>query len=45
MGEGLRPAVVGLAIGIACTLKLTGLLSSLLYGVEPADPLTFAGSR
>ncbi len=41
IGEGLRPALIGVAIGIAGALKLTGLLSSLLYGVKPTDPLTF----
>lgn len=39
--EGLRPALIGLAIGVAGTLKLTRLLSSLLYGVTPTDPRTF----
>ncbi len=42
IGEGLKPALAGVAIGIAGTLKLTRLLSSLLYGVKPTDPLTFA---
>ncbi len=41
IGQGLKPALAGLAIGIACAFKLTGLLSSLLYGVTPGDPLTF----
>ena len=41
VGQGLKPALAGLAIGIACAFKLTGLLSSLLYGVTPGDPLTF----
>jgi putative ABC transport system permease protein len=34
-------AVAGLGIGIAGALGLTRFLSSLLYGVKPADPLTF----
>jgi putative ABC transport system permease protein len=42
IGEGLRPALAGVAIGIVGALRLTRLLSSLLYGVRPADPLTFA---
>jgi putative ABC transport system permease protein len=42
IGEGLRPALAGVAIGIAGTVKLTRLLSSLLYGVKPTDPLTSA---
>jgi putative ABC transport system permease protein len=32
---------IGLALGIAIALSLTRLLSSLLHGVHPADPLTF----
>jgi putative ABC transport system permease protein len=42
IGRGLVPALAGLAIGIAGALRLTRLLSSLLYGVTPTDPLTFA---
>ncbi len=41
VGEGLRPAVIGVAIGIAISVKAMGLLSSLLYGLKPSDPLTF----
>jgi len=41
IGEGLRPALAGVAIGIAGALKLTRLLSSLLYGIKPTDALTF----
>jgi putative ABC transport system permease protein len=41
LGEGLRLALVGLATGLAGALVLTRLLSSLLYGVKPIDPLTF----
>jgi predicted permease len=43
--EGLRLALIGLAIGVACALLLTRALSSfshLLYGVDSSDPLTFA---
>ncbi|MGD0222954.1 MAG: ABC transporter permease [Terriglobia bacterium] len=39
--EGLRPALAGIAIGIVGALRLTRILSSLLYGIKPADPLTF----
>ena len=42
IGKGLLPALAGLAIGVAGALRLTRLLSSLLYGVSPVDPLTFA---
>jgi predicted permease len=39
--DGLRPATIGIAFGIAGALALTGLFEGLLYGVEPADPVTF----
>ena len=42
IGQGLLPALAGLAIGIAGSLRLTRLLSSFLYGVSATDPLTFA---
>ena len=31
-----------LAIGVAGALSLKGLVKSLLFGVAPADPVTFA---
>jgi predicted permease len=43
VGQGLRLALTGLAIGAAAALMLTRLLSSfshLLYGVGASDPLT-----
>ena len=39
--QGLKLTFIGLGIGIAGALSLTWLLSSLLYGVKPTDPLTF----
>jgi putative ABC transport system permease protein len=41
MGQGMFLALIGVAIGIAASLALTRFLSSLLYGVQPTDPLTF----
>lgn len=43
LGEGVRLAVVGAAIGVAAALGLTRLMASMLYGVSATDPLTFAG--
>jgi ABC-type antimicrobial peptide transport system permease subunit len=40
--QGMVPAVIGMGLGIAGALGLTRVLSSLLYGVRPDDPLTFA---
>jgi putative ABC transport system permease protein len=43
VAEGMRPTLVGLAIGLGTALALRQVLASLLYGVTAADPLTFAG--
>jgi predicted permease len=41
LGEGLKLAITGVVIGLAAAFGLTRLMSSLLYGVSPTDPLTF----
>jgi predicted permease len=41
LGEGARLAVLGVAIGIAASLALTRLMSTLLFGVSATDPVTF----
>ncbi|NNF29457.1 MAG: ABC transporter permease [Gemmatimonadetes bacterium] len=41
VGQGIRPAVWGLAVGLLASYWATGLLSSLLYGVAPRDPAVF----
>lgn len=41
-GQSLRVVVTGVAAGIAGALGLARLMASLLYGVKPLDPLTFA---
>jgi predicted permease len=41
LGEGSRLAVIGVAVGIAASLAVTRLMSSLLFGVGATDPLTF----
>jgi predicted permease len=40
--HGMRPVLVGVAIGLAGALALTRLMASLLFGVTPGDALTFA---
>jgi len=42
IGQGAWVALAGIGIGFAGALVLTRLLSDLLYGVAPADPVTFA---
>jgi predicted permease len=44
LGQGIRTAAVGVAIGIAGALALTRLMQSMLFGVTANDPLTFAGA-
>jgi putative ABC transport system permease protein len=41
--EGIRLTLLGVAIGIVAALGLTRLMSALLFGVSPTDPLTFLG--
>jgi predicted permease len=42
VGEGLRMAGIGVAIGLAASLFVTRLLQSQLYGVTTSDPFTYA---
>jgi predicted permease len=43
LGEGMLLTLIGLILGLASSLGLTRFLSSLLFGVTPTDPFTFAG--
>jgi putative ABC transport system permease protein len=40
--QGMRMTFLGMLIGLAGAFGLTRLLSGMLYGVKPGDPLTFA---
>jgi putative ABC transport system permease protein len=42
MGQGMRLALIGVAIGIAASLALTRFISTLLFGVSATDPLAFS---
>ena len=43
LGRGVRLVALGLVIGVAGSLAVTGLLQSLLVGVSRLDPLTIGG--
>ncbi len=40
--QGLRVTLAGVGVGLAVSLALTRLMQSLLFGVSPTDPATFA---
>jgi ABC-type antimicrobial peptide transport system permease subunit len=43
VGRGIALAILGVGIGIAGSLLLSRVLTSLLYGVSASSPLTLAG--
>ncbi|MCU1236540.1 MAG: hypothetical protein JWP63_4507, partial [Candidatus Solibacter sp.] len=43
VGEGMRIGIAGIAVGLAGALAVSRALSSLLFGMQARDPLTFAG--
>ncbi|HVS15982.1 MAG TPA: ADOP family duplicated permease [Thermoanaerobaculia bacterium] len=44
LAEASRPIVGGLLLGVAAAIAASRWLEAQLFGVEPTDPLTFAGS-
>lgn len=40
LGQGLKLALLGVAIGTAAAIGLTRLLTKLLFGIQPTDPAT-----
>ena len=40
--QGFTPVAVGLAVGIGAAVGASQLLGSILYGVTPTDPVTYA---
>ena len=43
LGEGLTTTAVGIVLGVIAAFALTRTIQSLLFGVTPTDPVTFAG--
>jgi putative ABC transport system permease protein len=41
IGQALRLVMVGILIGIPAALALTGVMGTLLFEIEPTDPITF----
>jgi putative ABC transport system permease protein len=41
IGQGLKLASIGVAVGVLCALGATRSLATMLYQVTPNDPLTF----
>jgi predicted permease len=42
VGQGVRLAVVGVAVGVAGAYALNGTIRGMLFGVRGTDPLTYA---
>jgi ABC-type antimicrobial peptide transport system permease subunit len=42
LAEGMAPVVAGAAAGIAGAVAATRAIRSMLYGVTPLDPVSFA---
>jgi predicted permease len=42
--ENLQVTAIGLGFGLVITLISVGLMKSLLYGLQPHDPITFAAA-
>jgi putative ABC transport system permease protein len=42
VSDGMKPILLGVALGVVAAIALSRLVASLLFGVPPTDPLTFA---
>jgi putative ABC transport system permease protein len=40
--NGMKPILLGVVIGLSAAFALSRLVASLVFGVRPTDPLTFA---
>jgi putative ABC transport system permease protein len=41
--QGMRLALIGVILGVGAAYALSRYMSTLLFGVEPRDPLVFIG--
>ena len=41
VSDGMKPILIGVAVGLAAAIALSRLVASLVFGVRPTDPLTF----
>jgi len=41
VGDGMKPILIGVAIGLTAAVALSRFVASLVFGVPPTDPLTF----
>ena len=44
VGEGLKPALAGIVIGLVAAFALGRVMTTLLFGVGPHDAVTFTGA-
>jgi len=44
VGQGLTPAVGGIAVGLAIAAAMSGAIKSMLFGVAPLDPWTLVAA-
>jgi putative ABC transport system permease protein len=42
--QTMRPVVIGAVIGVAAASAVSRILSSVLFGVSPADPVGLGGA-
>jgi len=43
VGHGMKLTLAGVLLGVVCGLVLTRFMRSLLFGISPTDPMSFAG--
>jgi predicted permease len=42
--QGMRVAIIGIALGMAASFSVAGAVSGMLYGIRARDPLTFSAT-